>query len=160
MKNYDFIRSICDENNRISRKVIDEFLIYYAASRDNLEHKMQKEFNSYKHVTSELKNEFVNMFKAQYLTHSIFKKGGNLKRLIKHAELQRLTNEEMDFLKKHAEHPWRFSFSVITDNPSKNFYIMEDIFSYEKYLLFSPGVSDILSERPGQLWFKLSPDVF
>ena len=96
MKNYDFIRSICDENNRISGKVIDEFLIYYAASRNNLERKMQKEFNSYKHVTSKLKNEFVNMFKAQYLAHSIFKKGGSLKRLVKHAELQRLTNEEMD----------------------------------------------------------------
>ena len=155
MKNYDAIRSICDENNRISRKVIDEFLIYYAASRNNLEHKMQKEFNSYKHVTSELKNEFVNMFKAQYLAHSIFKKDGSLKRLIKHAELQRLTNEEMNFLKKHAEYPWQFSFSVIADNPSKDFYIMEDVFSYEKHLLFSPGVSDILSERPGLLWFNL-----
>ncbi|NQU81367.1 MAG: hypothetical protein HQ543_07590 [Bacteroidetes bacterium] len=155
MENYDALRSICDENNKISRKVIDEFLIYYAANRDNLKRKMQKEFNSYKHVASELKNEFVNMFKAQYLAHSIFKKDGSLKRLIKHAELQRLTNEEMNFLKKHAEYPWRFSFSVIVENPSKDFYIMEDIFSYEKYLLFSPGVSVTLSERPGLLWLNL-----
>lgn len=155
MKNYDTIRSICFENNRISREVIDEFLIYYAASRDNLERKMQKKFASYKHVTSKFKNEHVNMFKAQYLAHSIFKKNGSLKRLMKHAELQRLTGEEMNFLKKYAEHPWRFSFSVIADNPSKDFYIMEDIFSYEKYLLFSPGVSDTLSDRPGLLWFNL-----
>ena len=155
MKNYDAIRSICDENNKISRKVIDEFLIYYAANRDNLERKMQKRFDSYKHITSELENALVNMLKAQYLAHSIFKKVGSLNRLIKHAELQRLTNEEMNFLKKHAEYPWRFSFSMIGGNPSKDFYIMEDIFSYEKYLLFSPGVSVTLSERPGLLWFNL-----
>jgi len=155
MKDYKVIRSICEENSMISREVIDEFLIYYVASRDNLERRMQRKFDFYKHVTRELDKSLVNMMKAQYLAHTVFKKGGSLRELMKHSALKRLSNKEMDFLEQQAEYPWCFSFSVIVNNPSDDFYIMEDIFSYDKYTLFSPGVSNILREQPVMLWFNL-----
>jgi hypothetical protein len=155
MKDYNSIRTICEENSRISRKVIDEFLIYYTAGRNNLEQVMNKRFAVYKHVTRELKTEWVNMLKAQYLAHVIFRKDGTIKKLLNHAELERLTREERTFLEQRAKHPWRFSFSVIIKNPASDFYLMEDVFSYEQFTLFSPGITDLIKKQSPILWFNL-----
>ncbi|MFO7852021.1 MAG: hypothetical protein ACQERS_11305 [Bacteroidota bacterium] len=154
-EDYNKIRSICDENKEMSKKVVDDFLIYYAASRNKLKLKMEQSFNKYKHVTDELDESLVNMLKAQYLAHKIFKQDGDINKLINHSALQRLSREEKAFLEDQSKHPWRFSFSMIINNPDEDFYIMEDIFSYEEYLLFSPSVSDILSETQVITWFNL-----
>jgi hypothetical protein len=61
----------------------------------------------------------------------------------------------MEFLRKHAEQPWRFSFSVIIDGPAEDFFIMEDVFSGELFTLFSPGVSDLSQKVRPILWFNL-----
>jgi hypothetical protein len=37
MKDFESIKLICEENSKISAKVIDDFLLYYAADRNNLE---------------------------------------------------------------------------------------------------------------------------
>jgi hypothetical protein len=37
MKNFEKIKAVCEENIKISEKVLDEFLLYYAAKRNNLE---------------------------------------------------------------------------------------------------------------------------
>lgn len=91
------IRSLCDSNSKMSRKVIDEFLLYYAASRNRLKSLMEHSFASNKHVTNEFDKALVNMLKAQYLAHSIFKNGGNINKLLNHSELQRLRREEKGF---------------------------------------------------------------
>lgn len=44
---------------------------------------------------------------------------------------------------------------MISDNPYEDFYIMEDIFTCEKYMLFSPSISDILDEMQVITWFIL-----
>lgn len=155
MQDYKSIRSICEKNSRISKKVVDEFLIYYAAGRNNLEMNMTKKFDQYKHVKRELKPEWVNMLQAQYLAHEIFKKDGLIKKLLNHAELQRLTKEERNFLELHAKTPWKFSFSLIIDNPAPDFFIMEDILLYEQFTLFSPGITNLINEQNPILWLNL-----
>ncbi len=37
MNDFKSIKHICEENSKISTEVADEFFIYYAASRNNLE---------------------------------------------------------------------------------------------------------------------------
>jgi len=70
------------------------------------------------------------------------KEGGHIEKILGHPALRQLKREEINFLLKQAEHPWRFSFSVITNVPAEDFYVMEDIFSAEQFLLFSPGITD------------------
>ncbi len=53
MKNYDTLRKHCEKSSRISAKVVDEFLINYAAGHHGLEKKMVKLFARYTHVTDE-----------------------------------------------------------------------------------------------------------
>ena len=40
-------------------------------------------------------------------------------------------------------------------NPAENFYMMEDVFSGEKYLLYSPGITKTLESQSVILWFNL-----
>ncbi len=155
MKTYEAIRTICEENNRISQAVIDEFLIYYAANRDKLERDMNQRFAAYSHVTRKLKKEWVNLLKSQYIVHKIFRKEGLIKKYLNHTALKQLGRKGMSYLEQQATQPWRFSFSVIANQPAKDFFIMDEVFTGEQYTLFSPGITKILKEQSAILWFNL-----
>jgi hypothetical protein len=98
MKDYDEIRRVWEENSEVSGKLIDEFLIYYAGGRNNLEYKMNQAFASYKHVTKDLKKEWINRLKAQYIAHRIFKKDGLIKSLMEHPPIKDLENKSREYL--------------------------------------------------------------
>lgn len=155
MNNFESIRKTCLEDQRLTSEVIDNFLIYYAAQKDNLHREVKKKAAKYSHITKKMQDEWVNMFKTQYIGHRIFKKGGLIKKYINHSGLKHLTGKEMDFLQFQKDHPWRFSFSWITDQPESGFFQMKDAFTGESYLLFSPSISKIVSGRNIQLWFNL-----
>lgn len=155
MKDFKKIQLICEENSKISEKVIDEFLLYYAANHNNLEHQMDLRFASYKHVSKKLMKETVNMLKAQYIAHKIFKKDGLIKSLLKHSTLQNLDNKQRTYLEFQSEQAWRLSFSIIKNSPAENFFLMEDVFSEEEFLLYSPGITKTLESQSATLWFNL-----
>jgi hypothetical protein len=139
MEDFNQIIFRCKETNRISSKVVDEFLIYYAAE----------------HITHKFPKEWGNRLKSQYIAHRIFKREGLIKNYLNHSALKRLMQEEMKYLKFQAENPWRFSFSIIKEIPFENFYIMEDVFSGDEFLLYSPGVTKTLESQPAILWFNM-----
>jgi hypothetical protein len=87
MKTYDELRTICKLNSRISEKVVDDFLISYAAGHQGLEKKMEREFDRFRHVAKQLGTENVNMLKSQYLAHKVFREGGLLGKFLKHPAL-------------------------------------------------------------------------
>ena len=94
MKEYEQIIRKCEENSRISKRVVDEYLIYYAAARNNLESRMIREFDAYRHITKQLKIEWLNMMKSQFIAHEIFKEEGLIGPYLNHAELKRINKEE------------------------------------------------------------------
>lgn len=149
------IKQICEKNTRISSGVIDEFLIYYAAKRNNLESVMNRKFSGYRHITDQFPKEWVNMLKSQYIAHRIFRQDGLIKSFLNHYAIKGLKKDELKYLENQAENPWRFSFSVIKDKPSTDFYLMEDIFRYEEFLLYSPGVTKTVESQPVNLWLNM-----
>lgn len=155
MTDFESLRLVCEINRKISASVIDEFLISYAAQRNNLEYRMNQAFALYKHVNRKFPKEWVNMLKSQYLAHKIFREGGLLKNYMNHPALSSLDTDKRRFLELQLEHPWKFSFSTIKSNPAESFYIMDDVFSDQEYLLHSPGMKDTLKERGVSLWFNL-----
>lgn len=155
MKSYSEIRKICEKNSRISERVVDDFLIGYAAGHHNLEKKMNQQFTRYHHVVSRFEKGTVNMLKSQFIAHRIFREEGLIGKLLKLPALQRFRGEERDYLLQQAEVPWRFSFSVIRESPSEDFFRMKDIFSGEEYLLFSPGIAQLNFTGNHLLWFNL-----
>lgn len=153
--NFKEIKLACQENDELITNVVDKFLIYYAAAHNKLEVEMEREFDAYNHVTLTYQEEWIKRSKAQFLAHRIFKKGGLIKGFLKHPALNSLTVTERRFLEFQSENPWRFSFSIIKKRQAANFFLMEDVFSNEEFLLFSPSVEFIQKEQPVILWFNL-----
>jgi hypothetical protein len=153
--NYDTLRTVCNETTALSRTVIDEFLMYYAAQREGLEKEMDRLLLPFRQVTKNFQPGLLGMIKAQYIGQRIFKKDGLIKKYLNHAAIKALTPAEQDYLKRQSEFPWRYSYSIITDNPAPDFYQMEDVFNLEPYLLYSPSISKTLSEGPVSIWFNL-----
>lgn len=154
MKDFSIIKQRCDESSALASKVIDEYLIYFAAARNNLGNKMEQDFARFRHVTRSFPEELTNRLKAQYLAHKIFKKDGLINKILGHKDIKHRSDSEISFLQYQAENPWKFSFSVIIDNPEDSFYTMEDVFSEEQYLLHSPGIKETLKDMKPILWLN------
>lgn len=155
MRDFEKIKLICEEITNISSGVIDEFLLYYAVERNDLENEMDQRFASYKHIAYKLQKEGINRLKAQYIIHRVFKKDGLIKSYLNHPALKKLDIKERSYLEMQSKQAWRFSFSVIKERPAESFFIMEDVFSDQEFLLYSPGVNKTLEDQSIILWFNL-----
>lgn len=94
IKDYLAIAAYCKANSNLSAKLIDEWLIYYAAQKDRLEEKFKQGLKPYSQVAREIKKSDVNMLISQYIAHSIFKSGGLIKKYLNHSSIkQRGPNE-------------------------------------------------------------------
>jgi len=155
IKDYIELRKLCEKNSRISERVVDDFLLYFAARHHGLEKKMKQAFSKYSHVSSKFEKATVNMFMSQFIIHRVFREGGLIGKFLKNPALDRFLGEERNYLQQQAQVPWRFSFAEILGEPEKDFFTMRDVFSGENYLLFSPGISDLMVSGGMRLWFNL-----
>ncbi len=152
---YKEIRRLCEKSSRITERVVDDFLLGFAARHHGLEKKMNLAFSRYRHVSSKFEKETVNLFKSQFIMHRVFSEGGLIGKFLKNPSLDRFMGEERSYLIQQAQVPWRFSFAEIIEEPEKDFYRMKDVFSREDYLLFSPSISDLKESGDAWLWFNL-----
>jgi hypothetical protein len=133
MMDFSKIKEQCDLNTKISATVIDNFLLHYAAAKDDLAREFDQKIATYKHVIRHAEASWVNLMKSQYIIHRVFKADGLLRKYLNHAEIKRRPPEQQEFLKQQLSTPWRFSFSIITGNPAQDFYQMEDVFSGDSF---------------------------
>nr|MBI1231188.1 hypothetical protein [Cytophagales bacterium] len=154
--NYKAIVAHCQANSKVSETIVDQWLIYYAAAQDKVDKLFKKQLKRYSGASSELPDKDINMLISQFIGHSVFKKGGLIGKYLNHSQVKQRPAEEYGFLQYQAEHPWKFAFTVILDNPAENFFMMEDVFTGETYLLYSPSTTWTIKER-GKilLWFNL-----
>ena len=72
MTDYEEIKQICERTSRITSTVIDDFILHYAAAKDNLAREFDQRVATYKHITRQLEASWVNMLKSQiYCAQSI-----------------------------------------------------------------------------------------
>lgn len=148
------IKAHCEQNSEMSREVIDEFLMPYAGQTNRLGREMNQHFDRYRHITKDFPS-FVPMLQAQYLVHGIFKHDGVIRKYLNHADLKSLSVEKRKYLEYQKANPWRFSFAEILKSLENDFYEMLDVFTGEKYLLYSPSIEKTLNDYSYQLWFNL-----
>jgi len=125
------IQKHCERNRSLSRTVIDEFIIHYTADKANLVPEMEGAIRKYKNAAKELKVEYLNFLKSEYIAHRVFKADGLIHKFLNHPTLKSLPNEQQEFLRFQSEHPWRFSFAEIVSNPADSFFSMEDVMTGE-----------------------------
>lgn len=155
MQDYQEILTSCQNNHEISRELIDEFLLSYADSKDHIAQQFNRQIKKYQHVVRKFEKNWINMLRAQFIAHRIFRKGGLVNKYLNHSAIKDLREEKRNLLAHHAANPWRFSFAKITDNPHPDFYKMEDVFTEKQYLLYSQGTTKIIQESNPVLFFNL-----
>lgn len=155
MKNYTAIKAACQSNSKFTSRILDEFLVYYAADKDKLDKEADQRLGTYRHITRSIDKSWYNMLKSQYIIHRVMKEGGLIHKYLKHAAIKRMEEEEKSWLEEQAASPWKFSFARVVESPEADFYTMEDVFTGDTYLLYSPGMSDILKKESVELWFNL-----
>src|SRR5258706_11984534 len=147
MTDFIEIKKICDRASGISTTVIDDFLLHYAAGKDNLAREFDLKIASYKHITQQADISWVRLMKSQYIIHKIFKADGLLRKYLNHEEIKRRPTRELEFLKEQLATPWRFCFSGIEGSPAPDFYQMVDVFSGDSFLLYSKSTTQTLKEQ-------------
>ncbi|MBC7381882.1 MAG: hypothetical protein H7296_02685 [Bacteroidia bacterium] len=155
MKDYQKIKELCQLSSKISAIVVDEFLMNYVADKEKLVSPMMTSIGKHKNVTNEIGQEYVNRIMAEFLVHKIFKEGGYIGKYLKQTAIKSLPEAQLQYLEFQHEHPWRFSYSVILNEPAPDFYKMQDVFSGEEYLLYSPGTTQTFKTQKPILWFNL-----
>lgn len=155
MSDFQYITSICEENSRLESNVVDNFLLAYSDFRNRTSFDMDRRLKAFRKVAKTIQEEYVNMFRAQYMAHRIFRQNGLLRKYLNHSDLKELPIDERAYLENQLANPWKFSFAIIKNQPSKDFFEMWDVFTEEEYLLYSPGITTTLEERKPILWFNL-----
>ena len=153
----DFVMLLkkCKEVNELTSTVVDEFLMYYVAGQERLDKQMDQLLGRFRKVTKKFQQSWINLIKAQYVCHRFFKEGGLIKKYLTHAVVKALPEERQLYLHMQAAVPWRYSYSIVTSKPALDFYEMEDVFNGETFLIYSPSITQILSEHQVILWFNL-----
>ncbi|MFO8001935.1 MAG: hypothetical protein R6U46_11875 [Marinilabilia sp.] len=155
MEDFQNLTDVCKENRRLAGTVVDNFLLEYSDFQDRTARDMDRRLKAFAEVAKEIPEEYVNMLRAQYMAHRIFRKNGLLKKYLNHRDLKELPAEERTYLEKQLANPWRFSFAIIQNQPADDFFEMWDVFSDQNYLLYSPGMATTLKERSPILWLNL-----
>src|SRR6185312_15694823 len=155
MTDYNSLLAICQNDSRISKEAVDDFLVYYACARDKTDQVFDRKIARFAHVIREMPSNWNGLIKAQFIGHQIFKAGGLIGKYLNHGAVKELKPEQRNYLKKMADQPWRFSLGTVSANPSPDFYEMEDVFTGDAYLLHSRSMSQTLAEHHVLLWFNL-----
>jgi len=156
MEDFLKIKKACEQNTALSVAILDRFLLSYAAEKDKLGKEADQKLHVYRHIIEKFGRHWFDMLKSQYIIHRLMKRGGLITKYLKHAAISNLDENKRNWMAFQSENPWRFTFSEVKSQPEKDFYQMEDVFSGENYLLYSPSIKDIVS-RDGEkeLWFNL-----
>src|SRR5580704_12807532 len=107
MPDFTQLRTVCKESTSLSTIVVDDFLMYYAAQREGLEREMDQRLARFRKVTREFQPSWINLLKAQYIGHRIFKKDGFIKKYLTHAAVKALPAEQRRYLENQSTVPWR-----------------------------------------------------
>jgi hypothetical protein len=152
---FDSIRKTCIYNSAITNDLVDTNLIYYAADREKFDKEFSQKLKKYKHITDDWPDSYINFTISQLIANRIFKENGLIHKYIHHAYIKSLSAEHQNFLQLQQKTPWRYTFSTIINSPSHEYFEMEDVFSEENYLLYSPAINTMLKEGVPNMWLLL-----
>ncbi len=155
MNKFEQIKRHSQNSTALSKIVVDDFLIYYAAMVEDMENHLNMRLKKFQHFTRDWPASYLNYLKSEFIASRLFREGGLIGKYLNHSALKNLPAEQYAFLQFQHEHPWKFSFAEVVNNPEEEFYEMRDVFSGEEYLLYSPGMKDTLKDRNPILWFNL-----
>ncbi|MBD3347267.1 MAG: hypothetical protein GF401_19605 [Chitinivibrionales bacterium] len=145
--NFKKIRSHCKQSSSISESLVDDFLINYCAEHERLNPIMARRLREFREVIQKMPERWPFMIASQYIAHRLFREGGFAQTYLERGLLNDRSEDELSWLAFQTEHPWRFSFFTIKEQPDRDFFVMTDELIGEEILLHSPGIANILDQH-------------
>lgn len=127
--------------HRISKSVVDDFLLYLCGEAEALDVEFIKEMKRHDRLLAPLSDSHIGFLTAEYIAHRIFRKDGFAAAYADHPKVLARSLEEREYLDFQIRNPWRFSFCSIDGSPSRDFYMMKDALTAEEFLLYSPATT-------------------
>jgi len=156
MNDFQSIKKYAERDRAISKNVVDDFIIKYGASRGRLDKQVDNRLKRYRHVIRKMPENWDALLKSQMIAYDIFKAGGPISAYLNHSGVKLRSQDELEYLRRQAEHPWTFSFAALLDKPYPDMYRMRDLFTGENYLMYSRGMTQIRFSEPNiKTWFFL-----
>lgn len=156
MPDFNRIRYNCEKFSAISDNLVDEFLLYLCAAEEGLDKKFDMVLADYFHIIQIMPENWSLWVKSQYIIFHLFRQDGLAPKYLNHFQVRRRSPRDQGYIKFQIEHPWRFVFCFIEENPKDCFFEMRDILTGEKFLLYSPGIADIEKKQGSMsLYFLL-----
>lgn len=143
MLDYNRIRYYCDKSSAISKRLIDDFLLPLCAAEEGTEKKFVGMLDAYQSITQKMPKNWPLWLLSQYIAFDLFHEDGLASKYLNHFQMRRRSAKELDFLKFQIDHPWRFVFCSIEQNPKDCFFEMKDVLAGEEFLLYSPGIAQM-----------------
>ncbi|MBT0813110.1 hypothetical protein KIH41_17610 [Litoribacter ruber] len=137
---FNQLEKFCVDHSRKGEEIL-EWIMYYGAGKDRLDKQFDQQAKPFKHVLRELAPATFRELKAQFITFKILKENGLIHKYLNHSSVKNRAPHDYSYLQKAAQKPYRFAFLLAKDNPAPNFFNMQDVFTGEELLMYSPGVA-------------------
>jgi len=140
------------EQAELSKRLIDNFLVPYAAPRENLEKEMVKKLKPVLRMVHAWSEQIMSLAMGEYITFQLFREGGLIKKYLNHSAIKSLMQADQDFLSDASSKPWGFSFIRVVENPVEDIFMVQDILTLEEYVLHSPSIQKVSEMEKQHVW--------
>ena len=138
--------------------LIDEHILHHADDHFNIANKFDQTLLPFRHLLHQIDKVHINRFRAEYIAHKIFRKNGHIHSILKQSAIKKLPATMVEHLTAMSTRPWKYAFAEIREDYGHNFFMIEDVFTREKHLLYSPGMTATKKDHAPKLWFCLIGD--
>jgi hypothetical protein len=134
---------------------MDEFLIPYAAQREELDREMIRLMKPHVQIIKEWDKQVLPYFMGEYISYRLLKRNGLLEKYLDHKAIQRRPAEDKEFLQILVSKAAQFAFIKLLQSPAPDFFQALDLFTGEEILLYSPSLQKSSVHDQAQMWFVL-----
>jgi hypothetical protein len=146
-KDFKAMKSKCEETSKLTLEFLDDFLVPYTIERESISSVFGKQLEPFKKAITKMPDNWPLFLITQYTSFLLFKNNGLANKYINHSAVKQRNNDEKQFMKMQIEYPWRLSFYKIKALSEPMFFELTDIFTDEVFILYSPGIDDILEKQ-------------
>jgi hypothetical protein len=153
---YGEIENTCQKQTTLFNEFVDDFLIYYCSDKEGLDKIFARKLSQFRSTVQKMPENWPFWLMSQYVAFRLFRKNGFARQYVNRPEILLRRDAEKALLAFQIENPWKYAFCSVVDNPARHFFTMLDVLINEPFLLYSPGLTDILEQHgPMQMFLYL-----
>ena len=134
-----------EANKATTEKLIPDLLEIYDR-KENATKKLIQKMGNYRKVLNKSDERIIERIPDTVFCHQLFKKDGKIHNYLKHPRMNNMSDAERLFIECAIEEPWEFVICYFEKVITGSFLEMIDEVKDEPFVIYSPGIVNILKE--------------